>query len=92
MSGADRARWLAELSEALDDAHALACQLGAKSVSAELIDVYARIEAARVEVRSLRLGNGLRDGRDSGPEWTISSPWLPQEAPAKPPAEGPRRH
>jgi hypothetical protein len=79
MSGPARARWLAEISEALEDAHKLACRLGARNVSPELIDVHARIEAARVEVRSLRLANGLRDKRSSDPEWTISSPWLPQE-------------
>lgn len=73
---AERARCLADLSDALNDAHQLLIRLdlcpnripGAR-------ELYLRIEAARLEVQSLRLSRSLTRRKDNGPEWTESLPW-----------------
>lgn len=60
-AGADRARWLAEVAGALDRARALLIDLGTGTQpSAEEIELYLRIEAARLEVQALRLSRTVR--------------------------------
>ena len=75
VSAALRARWLAELAEALEKARALVKQLGAADGRLEAIELYARIEAIRFEVQAMRLG--LRDGagQRTSPEWSNNLPW-----------------
>lgn len=75
-SGADRARWLAELSDALEQAHALMWRLGiGDGGGSAAMELYLRIEAARLEVKALQLGRRNRSFEESDPEWTHSSPW-----------------
>lgn len=75
VAAAQRARWLAELAEALEDARALVKQMGAAEGRIEAIELYARIEAVRFEVQAMRLGRGAAVGANSSPEWTRSLPW-----------------
>jgi hypothetical protein len=72
---AERARWLAELSDALDEARGLAKAMGAAEGRVEAVELYARIEAVRLEVQMMRLrGNGARL-TDFDPEWSQMLPW-----------------
>jgi hypothetical protein len=75
VSAAQRASWLAELAEALEDARALVKQLGAMEGRIGAVELYARIEAVRFEVQAMRLGGGAPVGTHSGPEWTRNLPW-----------------
>ena len=63
-SAAENARWLAEISEALEAAQdtlvGLEAQLEDRRLASEL---YQRIEAARFEVRSLRLSRSITGRR-----------------------------
>ena len=55
-----RAEWCAQLAEAIEGAQRLAWQLGTQQTnSVEARELYARLEAARVELDTLR---GLRGG------------------------------
>jgi len=76
-SASDRARWLAELAEALDSAQVLAWQLTAEG-RAEARDLYSRLETVRAEVEALRAGRvqGKRD--ELSPEWSNFTPWSPE--------------
>lgn len=50
-----RAEWLAQLAEAIEGAQRLAWQLGTQDVtSIEARELYGRLEAARLELDSLR--------------------------------------
>lgn len=54
-AAAVRARWMAELAVAIDEAQRIAWQLGSRSDgSAEARALYGRLEAARVELEELR--------------------------------------
>lgn len=58
---AERARWLANISEALDAARDALVVLDLKTEERELgRELYLSIEAARLEVRSLRLSRSIR--------------------------------
>src|SRR5439155_12175539 len=73
---AERSRWLAELSESLDAAHKLVRALEVTGDQrAQALELYLRIEAARLEVQSLRLSRSLQPRQDTGPEWIESPPW-----------------
>ena len=77
---AARARWLAELAEALARAQDLAWQLGESGCQeSEAMDVYTLLEAARVEVRSLQIRMVPSRGSQNDPKW-LKSPWCPPEA------------
>jgi hypothetical protein len=72
VSSAERARWLAELAKAIDEAQKVAWRLGVQEGDdAEAKDLYERLEAARVEVDALRRGGfqgvvtKVRNGPDS---------------------------
>ena len=73
-SAAQRARWLGELAEALDEAREVLKQLG-EGTGAEAAALGERIEAAREQVQSLRLRRISGGGQDFGPEWTENIPW-----------------
>jgi hypothetical protein len=76
LPGAQRAQWLAELSEALSDAHQLLLSLeldGHGEVFAQ--ELFLRIQAARFEVQSLRLARSNVTEGDFTPKWSQSSPW-----------------
>ena len=66
---AERARWLAEVSAALDAASDLIAQLDfAPEDTTAKLDLCIRIETARLEVRSLRLSRSLQSRPLVGPE------------------------
>jgi hypothetical protein len=66
---ADRARWLAELAQALDEAQRLFRQLDVRTIPrADAFELYMRIEAARLEVQSLRLSRSLRERAEMSPQ------------------------
>lgn len=65
MSSADRARWLAELAHAIEEAQRVAWRLGiAQGTSTEAKDLCAQLELARAEVESLRRGGWTRQEVD----------------------------
>lgn len=73
-SGATRARWLAELANAIESAQRLAWQLGTASrPSPEARELYSQLEAARVEVESMR-GVSIHAHR-SEPSWLDALGW-----------------
>ena len=74
-TAAHRARWLAELADALDEARTLVRQLGVEEARIDAIDVAARIEAASNEVQRMRLMRSSGGGQDFDPEWTKNIPW-----------------
>jgi hypothetical protein len=74
-SAAQRAQWLAELSTALDDARHLVKELGAEEGRIETVEIYARIEAVRLQVQAMRLRRTYSGGDDFAPEWTKDIPW-----------------
>jgi hypothetical protein len=71
---ARRARWLAELSDALIEAGRLMQELDVTDASVEALGLCAQIEALRGEVDAMRLKGNSRDGTSFSPEW-IKSPW-----------------
>jgi hypothetical protein len=93
-----RARWLAELSEALDSAQRLLARLNLADADSAALELYARIEAARFEVQSLRLSRqGIQRDEDD-PKWTGFIGWQSGEfarcqspsGKSPPPAKGSR--
>lgn len=73
-SAARRARWLAELAEALDEARELLKQLGEHN-GPEAAALGERIEAAQLQVEGMRLRRIAGGGQGFGPEWTQNIPW-----------------
>ena len=83
LSAAERARWLAELSDALDEADRLAFSLGLAHVhSAQAVELLIRLAAARAQVQALQLGRPDDLAGDSDPKWSNPPLW-----PNTPPAE-----
>lgn len=78
---AGRGQWLAELSEAIDQAQQLARTIStALGHCPEAEDLYARLEAIRIEVENLRLGGwGGRPARID-PRWSILFPSIGRPA------------
>lgn len=75
-SAVGRARWLAQLSDALNDARAALASLSLRDDQwPEARDLFVRIEAARVEVEMLRLSRSLNVRSEISPKWTEISPW-----------------
>lgn len=76
MGGAERARWLAELAQAVDEAQQLAWSLGAsKANAAEVEGLYRRLEAVRIEIEALRRGRLPVREADTDPIWTSLLGW-----------------
>ena len=60
-----RARWLAELAAALDEAHRLTMRLAGNGCdTGEAATLHAHIRDLRAEVESLRRGNPVRTAMD----------------------------
>ena len=74
-STARRARWLAELADALDEARRVVKQLAIEESRFDAIELSARIEAAKLEVHTMRLKRSPGGGHDFGPEWSKDIPW-----------------
>ena len=76
LAAAQRARWLAELAEAIDGAKRLARTLAvSRHEEAEARDLFARLVAVELEVEVLRRvpRNDMRSQID--PKWTSFVPW-----------------
>ena len=83
---ADRARWLAEVSQALEEARAVLHSLIIEHADYDLAcELNARIECARFEVQALRLSRSLQQRDDNHPKWTKFAPW-PDRGPFYTPA------
>lgn len=66
-----RARWLAELADAIDDAQLLAWRLyQAASASPEALELPARLAIVRAEIESLRRGSWRNIQHEAEPLWT----------------------
>jgi hypothetical protein len=77
----DRARWLAEVADALDQAHRLLVELDVQNdATADALELHLRIEAARLEVQSLRLSRSVAPRRRSEPNWINQSAWPVERA------------
>ena len=75
----DRERWLAQLSGALNDAQQVLLELDLSLTSQfDAGELFYRIEAARVEVRSLQLSRSGDAGTEKHPIWIKFSPWQGQ--------------
>jgi len=69
-AAAERARWLAELSEAIVQAQRLTWNLGIiNGDNREARDLYGRLEAVRTEAESLRLGDWSGSHEEIDPQW-----------------------
>ena len=67
----ERARWLAELSTAIEEAQCLLWRLGvSEGDSCEAKELYGRLETARAETESLRLRGFRPASNELGPKWT----------------------
>jgi hypothetical protein len=75
-SAALRARWLADLAEALEAARLLVGDLEAGDARIDAADLYARIETVRSEVLAMRLKRSLGGSREFDPEWSEGLPWM----------------
>jgi hypothetical protein len=77
LSAAGRARWLAELSEALDEADQLAFKLGRSCRHGEDgMELVMRLAAARAQLQSLRLSRP----DDTDPKWSNPPLWPTEPA------------
>lgn len=75
-NAADRARWLAEVSAALDEAQRLASDMGLATIrNPEARELCARLAVARAQVQSLRLARADDYIEQLGPNWTHPSIW-----------------
>ena len=75
-AAAERARWLADLSLALDETHKLASELGIPRMhSAEAAELWARLSAARAQVQGLRLGRADDETDDHDPKRRHPAIW-----------------
>lgn len=77
----ERARWLAELATAIEQAQKLAWRLGVtEGDDAEALELYAHLELAREEVEALRLGGWAGVQQELDPFWLKFLPWRTQIA------------
>ena len=74
----ERARWLAELATAIEQAQRVAWRLGiSEGDDPETKDLYARFESVRSEVDSLRRGGWAGERQELDPFWMKLLPWRP---------------
>ena len=84
ISAAERARWLAELAAAIDEAQVVLWQIGVlEGDNADAKLLYGRLESARAEIECLRGAHEI-DHEAIDPEWIKLFPWPPAR-------RGPRR-
>jgi hypothetical protein len=84
VSAAERARWLAELAQVLQEAQELVSRLAvARGRKSEALDVCARLEAAYAQVQSLRRSRTSQSPGNVDPIWSEHLPWdraLPEQS------------
>ena len=70
ISAAERARWLAELADALEQAERLLWSLGElPKIDPQVRELYGSLDAARAEVQALRSRRALVLHRNLQPLW-----------------------
>ena len=75
-TAAERALWLAELSQALDEAQKLASDLGLQHMQIpEAAELCSRLAAARAQVKGLRLSRADDAAEHQGSKWTNHPIW-----------------
>jgi hypothetical protein len=78
---ADRARWLAEVADALEQAHRLLFELHLENDAAsDALDLYVRIEGARLQVQALRSSRSITPRARPDPNWTNLPAWPVERA------------
>lgn len=76
VTAAQRARWLAELSDALENAQELLRDLlPGDACDADALDLCARLETALAEARSLQFGRPKKGQPRLHPQWSNLVPW-----------------
>lgn len=76
IGAAERARWLAELSAALEEAHRLAFELGLPDMrDHDATELCARLSAARAQVQGLQLARTEDASNEPDPNRTIPIVW-----------------
>ena len=76
LSAVDRARWLAELAFAVDQAQGLAREIGAaEDKRRDAQELNAQLESIRVELEMLRRGRAGEESREIDPEWMKLLGW-----------------
>lgn len=77
----ERARWLAELAVAIEQAQVVAWRIGViEGDEPEALELYARLEAAREEVDALRRGSWTGVSQDMDPAWLRLLPWRTRQS------------
>jgi hypothetical protein len=77
VTAAERARWLGELTRALEEAQGIVWRLKSSDLrQIDALDLLARIESAQAEARSLRLSRVVAVEPPSYPDWI--NPWETQ--------------
>lgn len=76
---AERARWLAELSNALHEAQMLLSQFALGDCQQQALELNLRISAAQAEIRSLQTHSASRL-RPSYWEWAETALWIEADA------------
>ena len=72
----ERARWLAELSRAIDEAQKLATVVGAtEGKRRDAQELHAQLDAIRIEVEMLRRGRDTGARTEVDPEWIQILGW-----------------
>ena len=70
VSVAERARWLAELADALEDAHQVATEIGLAHLQhPDAVELRGRLAAARAQVQALRLSRPDDRSGQVDPKW-----------------------
>lgn len=75
LGAAERARWLADLAHAIDEAQRVAWRIGVvEGTSSVALELYVRLEAARLEVEAL-CGAPVAEHRRPWPvpEWPVTA-------------------
>ena len=75
VTAARRARWLADLSDALESARKLLRDLIPADATDEALDLSARLDAALAETRSLQSGRKKDRQPKFHPQWSNLVPW-----------------
>ena len=80
VAAVDRAKWLAELADALEEAQKLTWRIGSTDGErSEAMELYGRLESARAEARSLQFGGFKAAQPQQNPNWTELLPWTQRE-------------
>lgn len=75
-AAAERARWLAQLAQAVEQAQRLAWSLSVSQQStAEVEELSRSLEAVRIEIEALRRGRPGIPQREIDPFWSGLLPW-----------------